>query len=277
MPTTPLRKVLALSLQALLSCLAPPVAFADLQLGSVAADIPAVMHQRLKPLADYLARELGEPVTLRLAPDLKRAAEEVASGQVDISYLTPVAYLRAHSAGKVRLVAKVVTQGQGALRLMIVARDDSALRSPRDLVGKSFAFGDPAAILQRAVVVHSGIRLEELGGYKFIGHYDNIARGVANGDFDAGILKDSTAEAWSRKGLRIIHTSPALPPYNIAVSGHTPEALENRIRAALLRLNIARPDQAEVIRALDSQYTGFAAVSDGEYDIVRTLVQPFQQ
>lgn len=250
---------------------------AELLFGSVAADIPAVMNQRLKPLADYLGRELGRPVSLRLAPDLARAAEEVAAGAVDISYLTPVAYLRAHERGGVRLIAKVITQGRSSLKLMIVTRADSAIQNPRDLAGKTFAFGDPAAILQRAVVVNAGVRLEELGSYKFIGHYDNIARGVANGDFDAGILKDTTAYDWMKKGLRIIHTSPDLPPYNIAVSSKLDEGLARTIQAALLSLDGATPEHRRIIKSLDQSYDGFARASDGEYDAVRKMIKPFEK
>ena len=260
----------------LLPLLYSAAALAELRLGSVAADIPAVMHERLKPLAEYLSAPAGEPVVLQLAPDLKRAAEEVAAGKVDVSYLTPVAYLRARSAGNVRLIAKAVSAGEAGMKLMIVTRSDSGLRSVRDLAGKRFAFGDSAAILQRAVVVDAGVRLEELGSYEFIGHYDNIARGVASGDFDAGILLDSTALTWSRKGLRVLHTSPLLPPYNIAVSAALGQGITERIRAALLRLDVSNPDDAKVLRALDPRYTGFAPTADADYDVVRHLVRPFQ-
>lgn len=246
-----------------------------LYLGSVAMDIPAEMHRRLKPLTDYLGTELKRPVQLRLSTDLSSAQNEVAHGRVDIAYLTPVAYIRAYDQGKVRLVAKTVTRNEHSFRLMIAVRHDAPMRTPRDLVGKSFAFGDPAAILQRAVVVGAGVKLEELGSYRFIGHYDNIARGVASGDFDAGILKDTTAYEWERKGLRILHASPELPPYNIVVSRETRDELYNAIRRALLGLDPANPAHARVIKSLDPSYSGFAPTSDAEYDIVRTLIKPF--
>jgi len=124
-------------------------------------------------------------------------------------------------------------------------------------------------------VVGAGVKLEELGSYRFIGHYDNIARGVASGDFDAGILKDTTAYEWERKGLRILHASPELPPYNIVVSRETRDELYNAIRRALLGLDPANPAHARVIKSLDPSYSGFAPTSDAEYDIVRTLIKPF--
>jgi phosphonate transport system substrate-binding protein len=247
----------------------------ELFLGSVAMDIPAAMHQRLKPLADYLGRELGRPVRLRLSPDFTRAVSEVATGGVDVAYLAPVAYLRAREAGNVRVIAKLVTRGRSTFRLMLVAREGSPFRTPQDLIGRSFALGDESAYLQRAVLLHAGLRLEQFKSYKFLGHYDNIARGVANGDFDAGILKDTTAYQWEKRGLRIIHASPELPPYNIAVSGRVDEALARDIQAALLRLNPANPEHARVVRALDESYDGFVAATDADYDFIRAMVQPF--
>ncbi len=249
----------------------------ELSLGTVAMDIPAVMHQRLQPLAAYLARSLGQAVRIRPAPDLSKAVEDIASGNVDIAYLTPAAYVKAQKTGNVRILAKPVTAKGVNMRLMLVVRDESRAGSARDLVGKSFAFGDEAAILQRAVVVDAGLALHEFGSYRFLGHYDNIARGVANGDFDAGILKDSTARAWVKNGLRILHTSPELPPYNIVVGSKVEPALARRIRRALLKLNAADPEHRKVLSALDSSYTGLVPATDSDYDIVRTLIQPFQK
>jgi phosphonate transport system substrate-binding protein len=249
----------------------------EIRLGSVAMDVPAAMHQRLKPLTDYLSQELRRPVTLNLSPDLSRAAAEVAAGNVDISYMTPVAYIKAQRDGGVRLVAKMVTKGESSFKLMLVTRQASPIHTIQDLAGRSFAFGDKAAILQRAVVVGAGMPLERLGSYKFIGHYDNIARGVANGDFDAGILKDTTAYQWEKKGLRIFYASPDLPPYNIVVSRNVDEALYQAVKRALLKLDPQQPEHLKVIKALDPTYDGFVETSDAEYDVVRQLIKPFEK
>lgn len=248
----------------------------ELVLGSVAMDVPAVMHRRLRPLTRHLARELDRPVRLKLAPSMRVAINELARGKVDISYLTPVAYIRAHQAGKVRLVAKTVTKGKASFQLMIVVKQDSAIRSVADLAGKSFAFGDKAALLQRATVVGAGMPLDSLGDYKFIGHYDNIVRGVMNGDFDAGILKDTMAFKWKDKGIRILHATAQLPPYNISVSASVDDATFSALQRVFLALDNDDPQHLLVIKALDAKYDGFAPTSDHEYDIVRELVAPFE-
>jgi len=243
--------------------------------GSVAMDIPAIMYKRLSPLTEYLSQAIGQPVSLKLSPDMPAAIDDTANGRVDLAYLTPVAYLKAHAKGGARLVVKTVTNGKGSFRLMIVVKQDSPIRSVQELVGKSFAFGDKAALLQRAVVVGSGMPLEKFGEYKFIGHYDNIVRAVMNGDFDAGILKDTMAYKWNGKGIRILYSSPELPPYNITASKNVDDALLAKLREAFLSLDEKNPAHVPIIKAVDKKYDGFAPTSDAEYDIVRELIKPF--
>lgn len=248
-----------------------------IRFGSVAMDIPAVMHRRLTPLTRYLSRELGRPVNLKLAQDMPGAIKDLATGQVDLAYLTPVAYLKAHAMGKARLVAKTITDGKGSFKLMIVVRADSPIKTIADLRGKKFAFGDRAALLQRAVVVGSGIRLNEFSMYDFLGHYDNIVRAVLHGEFAAGILKDTMAYKWMNKGIRILYASEDLPPYNIAASKNVSNSMLHRLQAAFLKLNVKNPQNMRIIKTLDKNYDGFAKTTDKEYDVVRRLIAPFNR
>jgi phosphonate transport system substrate-binding protein len=78
----------------------------EIYFGSVAMDIPAVMYRRLLPLIKYLSAGLNRPVTLKLAPNMDKAIDDIEDGSVDLAYLTPVAYLRAHARGDARLLVK---------------------------------------------------------------------------------------------------------------------------------------------------------------------------
>jgi phosphonate transport system substrate-binding protein len=225
----------------------------ELLFGSVAMDIPAAMHKRLKPLT------------------------QVAEKKVTLAYLTPVAYLKAHKKGGAKIIAKTVTKGKASFQLMIVVKEDSPIKTVADLKGKTFAFGDEKALLQRAAVVGAGVKMEDFSEYKFIGHYDNIARGVKNGDFDAGILKDTKAFKWEGKGLRILAASPDLPPYNIAANGDVSDELLAKLKKAFLGLDPKNPEHLKVIKAVAKKYTGFAATNDAEYDVVRKLIKPFNK
>ena len=249
----------------------------ELLFGSVAMDIPAVMHKRLKPLTQYLSKELNRPVSLKLSPNMGAAIKEVADKNVTLAYLTPVAYLKAHKKGNAKIVVKTVTKGKASFQLMIVVKKDSPIKTVADLKGKTFAFGDKRALLQRAAVVGAGIKMEDFSEYKFIGHYDNIARAVSNGDFDAGILKDTKAFKWEEKGLRILAASPDLPPYNIAANGDVSDELLAQLKKAFLALDPKNPEHLKVIKAVAKKYTGFAATNDAEYDVVRELIKPFNK
>lgn len=247
----------------------------DVYFGSVAMDIPAIMHRRLSPLTEYLSEKLKMKVRLKLSPNMSTAINAVSTNDVQIAYLTPVAYLKAHEAGQAHILVKTVTNKRSTFQLSIVVRKDSPIKKVSDLKGKIFAFGDKAALLQRAVVVDAGMPLNKLGSYKFIGHYDNIVRGVLNGDFEAGILKDTKALKWKNKGIRIIHSSPHLPPYNIAASSKLSPKQRKLIRQALLDLDINNPKHKKIIKALSSKYDGFSETSDTEYNVVRKLIAPF--
>jgi len=248
---------------------------ASMKFGSVAMDVPSVMHKRLTPLTKYLSESLGQPVNLQLAKDMPEAIQDVSKGSVDLAYLTPVAYIRSNAAGDTQLIAKMKTNDKASFKLMIVVRDDSAIQSVEDVVGKSFAFGDKAALLQRAVVVGAGLPLDKLGSYQYLRHYDNIVRAVLLGEYDAGILKDTMAFKWQDKGIRILYSSPDLPPYNIAASSKVSPQMLVKLKKAFLDLDINNSEHHDVIKALDKKYNGFADAVDADYDIVRQLIKPF--
>lgn len=249
----------------------------ELVFGSVAMDIPAVMHQRLKPLTEYLSNTLNKPVSLKLSANMGAAINDTANGTVDIAYLTPVAYLKAHKKGDAQIIAKTVTNGKASFQLMIVVKEDSPYKNVQDLIGKRFAFGDKRALLQRAVVVGSGIKLEQFSGYEFLGHYDNIARAIQHDDFDAGILKDTTAFKWQNKGLRILYSSANLPPYNIAASSKVDKTLLSKLKSAFINLDKNNAEHLKIIKSVSKKYDGFAPTTDAEYDVVRKLIAPFNK
>ena len=96
-----------------------------------------------------------------------------------------------------------------------------------------------------------------------------------NGDFDAGILKDTMAYKWQGKGLRILYSSPDLPPYNISASKNVDKKLLSELRQAFLMLDGKNPEHLAIIKALDTKYDGFTSTNDTEYDVVRQLIKPF--
>lgn len=248
-----------------------------LRFGSVVTDTASSMQKKLLPFTAYLSEALGRPVVLHSSSTMSGAIEALATDQVDFAFFTPFAYVEANRRAKSVLVAKAVAHGQSALKLVIITRDDSRIKAVSDLAGKRFAFGDSAALMQRAVVVDAGMPLERLGTVAFLGHGNNAVRAVLTGDYDAGIVSESVANVWKDKGLRVLHSSQYLPPFNISASRNVDVSTLSALKDALLKLNVANPEHKKAVYALGDAFTGFANVDDAEYDAVRRMTKPFKK
>lgn len=244
----------------------------ELQLGSVAMDIPAEMVKRLTPLTKYLSAKIGQPVNFRASPNLNTSVEDLGKNTTQIAYLTPAAYLEAREKYDAIPLVNPLSKGKGTFTLMIAVQKDSPIKTVRDLRGKKFAFGDKKAKLQPAVVENAGIKLEEFASYDYLNHYDNIAKAVINGDFDAGILKDTTVEKFAEQGLRVIHTSTPLPSYIFAVNKNLPPKIIAKLKSAMLALKADTEENKTILTALEKGYDGFEAAEDKDFDGIRKLL-----
>ena len=255
---------------------APPSARThQVTMGSVAMDIPVEMIRRMSALTNYLALSTGLNIRFRPSPNLGSAVDDLGTGQTQIAYLTPVAYIDARKKyGVIPLVAPTI-QGRPYFSLDIAVKAGSGIDAPAGLKGKRFAFGDEKALLQRAAVESMGVKLTDFSNFAYLKHYDNIAKAVLAGDFDGGILKDSVADDFRHKGIVVIGSTPPLPSYIFAVHPGMPAAVRNKLRDALLALRKTTPDGSATLEAFDNAYDGFVVVDDQAYDPVRKLIQPY--
>lgn len=246
-------------------------------MGSVAMDIPVEMIKRMSVLTNYLALSTNLNIRFRPSPNMGSAVDDLGTGQTQIAYLTPVAYIEARRKyGVIPLVAPT-SNGRPLFSLVIGARAGSGIKTPVDLRGKSFAFGDEKALLQRAAVASMGLKLDDFARHAYLRHYDNIAKAVLAGDFDGGILKDSVADGFRGRGLVVIGSTAPLPSYLFAVHPGMPPAVRKQLRDALLALNKSTPDGAASLEAFDIACDGFTPIDDSAYDSVRALIQPFEK
>jgi phosphonate transport system substrate-binding protein len=253
----------------------PAVQSPHVTMGSVAMDIPVDMIRRMSALTNYLALSTNLNIRFRPSPNLGSAVEDLGTGQTQIAYLTPVAYIEARRKyGVIPLVAPTI-RGVPHFSLVIAVKAGSGIGAPDDLKGRRFAFGDEKALLQRAAVESMGLKLTDFSTYAYLKHYDNIAKAVLAGDFDGGILKDSVAADFMNKGIVTIGSTPPLPSYVFAVHPGMPVAVRNRLRDALLALKKSSPEGSATLEAFDNAYDGFVVVDDQAYDPVRKLIQPY--
>jgi phosphonate transport system substrate-binding protein len=249
---------------------------AEITMGSVAMDIPVEMIRRMSALTNYLALSTDLDVRFRPSPNLGSAVEDLGRGQTQLAYLTPVAYIEARRRYGVLPLVAPTTRGRPHFSLVIGVRAGSGIGAPAELKGRRFAFGDEKALLQRAAVESMGLKAGDFSASAYLKHYDNIAKAVLAGDFDGGILKDSTADDFKGRGIVAIASTAPLPSYVFAVRPQVPATLRQRLRDALLALKKDTPDHAATLEAFDNAYDGFVVVEDKAYDTVRRLIQPYQ-
>ena len=246
-------------------------------IGTVSTDIPAVMVHRLEPLTQYLAAQLNLPVQLRAAPNMGATIADFGSGATQIAYLTPVAYLEARERFGAVAIALPLTDGKPNFRLAVVVHKDSHAKQLQDLIGHSFAFGDEKSLLQRATLQAGGLKLEQFSKFAYLKHFDNVAKAVLNRDFEAGIMKETLANHYAPQGLRIIHTSPPLPTYVIAINQKFPAEKIPALREALLALDTSIKAHRAILTALDPGYTGFVPAVERHFEATQKLIAPFRK
>ncbi|MEW6415422.1 MAG: PhnD/SsuA/transferrin family substrate-binding protein [Pseudomonadota bacterium] len=257
--------------------LVTPANVATVTMGSVAMDIPVEMIKRMSALTNYLALATNLNVRFKPSPNMASAVDDLGTGQTQIAYLTPVAYIDARRKyGVVPLVAPT-TDGKPTFSLVIGVKAGSGIKSVADLKGRRFAFGDEKALLQRAAVESMGLKMGDFSQFAFLKHYDNIAKAVLAGDFDGGILLHSTAEEFKGRGIVVVGSTPPLPSYIFAVHPNLPVATRNQLRDALLALKKGTPEGTATLEAFDKTYDGFVVADDAAYDPIRKLIAPFQK
>lgn len=231
---------------------------------------------RFTPLANYLAHELGQPVTVRVGRNYAEHIDAIGRNNIDIAYMGPASYVKmAMQYGKKPLLARQEVDGQAYLRGAIIVRQDSPLRSLGAMKGKRFAFGDPDSTMSHVVpqrmLEQAGVPEKALANLQFLGSHKNVALAVLAGDFDAGAVKQEVFEEMAPKGLRALAFSPLVADHVFVASSKLSAAQVAKLRAALLRLKAAT-DQKSILQAIHPKMTALVPALDSDYDSLRALM-----
>jgi phosphonate transport system substrate-binding protein len=220
-------------------------------------------------LSRLMTAELGRPVVVELIvpPTYEQCLDEFLARKIDIVRFGPSSYVLAKQRSKdVQLLAAEREDSRGVG--LIVVREDSPIRTLRELQGKKFAFGDSQSTIGRylsqAELAAAGLVADKLAAFTFLDRHDNVFKSVEIGDHDAGALHLDTFQDLNAKAvhkLRPIHTFDNAPKPWLARPGLDP-ALAKALTACLLRL----VDPA-ALKAL--KVPGFAPTADADFDLVR--------
>ena len=120
-------------------------AYPELVFAVIPAENASGVTERYGPFIDYLAKELGTKVTLRIASDYAAVIEGQRNGSIHLAGYGPASYARAALTGvKVEPFATTVNNdGTIGYYSVFYVRADSPYKTIEDLKGKNLGLVDP--------------------------------------------------------------------------------------------------------------------------------------
>lgn len=119
--------------------------YPELVFGVIPAENAGGVTERYQPFMDYLSKELGVKVTLRVAQDYAAIIEGQKAGHIHIAYYGPASYARAYLTGA-RIEPFAIEVSKGGVKgyhSVFYVKKDSPYQKIEDLKGKNFGLVDP--------------------------------------------------------------------------------------------------------------------------------------
>ncbi|MEW6338998.1 MAG: phosphate/phosphite/phosphonate ABC transporter substrate-binding protein [Acidobacteriota bacterium] len=247
-----------------------------LRLGVVNFYNPRLMYIKYQPLVDYLSRQTGQVWELALATSYQSTVDELCAGRLDVAYLGPFTYARAHEQCGAVPVVQLRSRGSTAFRSSILVRNDSAVRSIADLRGRSIGFGAPLStsshLVPREMLERAGLRPGVDFTCRYYDHHERAARAVLLGDVEACAVRDLVGERFVQRGLRVLAQSEPMPNFPLVLA----PGQRAKVRDDLVRVLVDVPAADAKVRAAIAAWDvelagGFAVCQDAQFDGVRSL------
>jgi phosphonate transport system substrate-binding protein len=158
-----------------------------------------------RPLAAYLEQRLGRKVELRTVDSWEGLAKSLANGETDIALMGPWGYVLANNEAGAQVVSTILYDGKPEYYAIMITHPDSGIRSPADLKGRSFAFGDKGSTSGYLIPLHyfmtQGIDPEKHFSRVLHTRHQAIETQVTQGALDAGADYNRNRNAMIEQGL----------------------------------------------------------------------------
>jgi phosphonate transport system substrate-binding protein len=232
-----------------------------------------------RPLANYLAMQLGREVKLFTVDTWEGLAKSLASGETDVALMGPWGYVLANHEAGAQAIATVLYDGKPEYFAITITHPGSGISSLKDLKGKTFAFGDKGSTSGYLIPLHYMMKQGIADPEKYFSkvlytRHQAIELQVTRGELDAGADYNRNRDAMIAQGLikaadsKIIWTSDPLPNDAFAVSAalYKERALVRRLQDALVATGARLKSDPSL---LPPRYTGFVVSDNAFYKPIR--------
>jgi len=243
--------------------------------------------ERYTPFVNYLAKELGTKVTLRIANDYAAIIEGQRAGNIHIGMYGPASFARARMTGaKVDAFAiETNLDGTKGYHSVFYVKKDSPYQTVEDLKGKNLGLVDPNSTSGNNVprFVLNGMKIEPETFFSkvvYTGSHENAIIALQQGTVDIAANwwndeQESNLQRMARKNMakaedfRIIYKSEQIVNSPMAYLTDLPEELKAKIRDAVL--NLATKDKAAFDKIYEGKQGPLVAVDNKAYDPIIEL------
>jgi phosphonate transport system substrate-binding protein len=282
------RHTLTLAGAGLVAALATP-AFAqdwkakypELIFGIIPAENASGVVERYTPFVNYLSKELGTKVTLRIANDYAAIIEGQRAGNIHIGMYGPSSFARALMTGaKIDAFAiETNLDGTKGYYSVFYVKKDSPYQKIEDLKGKNLGLVDPNSTSGNNVprFALNGMKIEPesyFGKVVYTGSHENavialnqgtvdVAANWWNDEQESNLLRMARKNMVKAEDFRIIYKSEQIVNSPMAYLSELPEPLKAAIRDAVLNLNTK--DKAAFDKIYDGKQGPMVPVSNDAY------------
>ena len=263
--------------------------YPELVFAVVPAENASGVTERYAPFIEYLSKELGIKVTLRVANDYAAVIEGQRAGNIHIAMYGPASYARAYATGaKVEPFAiEVSGDGTKGYHSVLYVKSNSPYKSIQELKGKNLCLVDPNSTsgnnVPRFAMNKMGIEPDRFfNKVVYAGSHENAVIAVGQGTCDAAFNwwndeNESNLLRMERKGMakaadyRIIFKSAQIVNSPMAYLTTLPDDLKAAIKKAVLE--VAAKDPAAFNKIYDGKQKPFEPVDHKAYEPIVELIK----
>jgi len=215
--------------------------------------------RKFTPLASYLEKQLGMKVEFTPVSDYPAAVEALVNKKVDLVWFGGFTHVQANLRSGGKIIPLAQREEDTKFQSVFIAKTDSGIKTLADMKGKQVSFGSQSStsghLMPRSFLLQANINPEkDFARIAYSGAHDATIASVVSGKVDAAAL-DITV--WRKfvgenkvdtKAVDVFYTTPGYFNYNWSVHADMPAALREKVKAALIGLNPAVPEQAEILK-----------------------------
>jgi len=230
-----------------ISCFATQAATNEIRMAILMPAPAKKIHKNWQPLADYLTKAMGQPVTIVTPRGLDQAKAALAN--VDFVYANSYLYSLLAAESKVSAVAQMQNTGSSIYSQgRFLVRNDSAITSIKDLKGKKVAlisrFGAGSYLAPRASFAKQGLDIEKDVNVEYTKNLKKAAYMVMLGEADVAVMCGVNYEILSKRidtgDLRVFDMTDKFPEAVMFTPRDLDSKLVKRFQEALLADNDKR-------------------------------------